>query len=352
MIKGKFSNRLLAGVAIFSLGLLTACNPPTSSATASADLPESHDELVQLAQEEGTVRLGAGGHTQAQAQLLADKFEDAYGIKVEFIRENSGQIAQKLEAQLSGGNVSFDVVSVNDASTMEGWVEDGTIADAALPNGDGLMAALALEDASFYPFTWAALGYSYNSATMDKSEAPTTWEELAAADGNKAVADPGSSGAALTFAAIMDEVDSSFFPALGQGKVLTSDSALALGQMVATGEATFGIPGIEHDIATAQLAGEPLAMGYPEGRIGAMASYMASLESAAHPAAARLLVQFAMSPEFQTAQTEIGSRSTLSDIPAPSRAEEIASERIVVVDHEKLATNRDDIIQNFEKAVR
>lgn len=352
MLEGKISTRFLAGAAVVSLSLLTACNPPSSSATGSTDLPNSHDELVQLAQEEGTVRLGAGGHTQAQAQLLADEFEEAYGIKVEFIRENSGQIAQKLEAQLSGGNVSFDVVSVNDASTMEAWVEDGTVADAALPNAADVIAPLAQDGTSYYPFTWAALGYSYNSAKLDKSNAPATWAELAAAEGNKAVADPGSSGAALTFAAIMDEIDSSFFPSLGQGEVLTSDSALALGQMVATGEASFGVPGIEHDIATAQLAGEPLAMGYPDGKIGAMASYIAALESATHPAAARLLVQFAMSPEFQSAQTEIGSRSTLKDVPAPATAEEISQDRVVVMEHDKLANDRDTIIEGFEEAVR
>jgi len=352
MSHNKLSTRIMLGTAILSLGLLTACNPPSSEASGSADLPASQEELIKLAQEEGKVRLGAGGHTQAQAQLLAKEFEAAYGIEVDFIRENSGQIAQKLEAQLSGGNVSFDVVSLNDSSTLSAWAEEGTVADAAVPNAADIIGPLSTEGESYYPFTWAALGYSYNSAKLDPAEAPRTWAELAAAEGTKAVADPGSSGAALTFAAIMAEVDKGFFAALGQSNVLTSDSALALGQMVATGEASFGIPGIEHDIASAQLAGEPLTMGYPSGKIGAMASYMASLESASSPAAARLLVHFAMSPEFQAAQLEIGSRSTLSGVPAPMTAEEISEDRISVVDQQDLAENREGVIESFKQAIR
>lgn len=344
--------RLLAGTAILSLCLLTACNPPSSDTSGISELPNNHEELVQRAQKEGTVQLGAGGHTQAQAQLLADEFEEKYGIKVAFVRENSGQIAQKLEAQLSGGNVSFDVVSLNDASTLSSWAEENVIADASVANTSDIIAPLSKEDTSYYPFTWAALGYSYNSAKMDKSKAPASWNELATAEGTKVIANPKSSGAALTFAAIMADVDKDFFSELGQGQVLTSDSALALGQMVATGEGDYGIPGIEHDIASAQLAGEPLTMGYPEGKIGAMASYMAGLESASSPAAARLLVQFAMSPEFQEAQLEIGSRSILMGVPAPATAEEISEKRIVVMDQTQLTDNRDQIIGNFEKAIR
>lgn len=336
---------------VFGVGLMTACNPPSDSDSAEA-LPDDHDELVAMAQEEGVVQLGAGGHTERQAELLAAEFEDAYGVEVQFVRENSGQIAQKVEAQLSGGNMAFDAISLNDTSTLDSWAEEGVIATGAVDSDDDVMETLSTADAHYHPFTWAALGYSYNTARVDEGDTPTTWEELAAANGTKVVAEPGSSGAALTFAATMAEVDDGFFGALGDGEVLTAESALALGQTIATGEADYGIPGIEHDVATAQDAGEPLTMGYPEGDLGVMTSYIADLDSADNPAAARLLVQFSMSPEFQEAQRDIGSRSTLDEFASPDNVEEIDEERLVVLDESELAANRDDIIAEFDEAVR
>lgn len=345
-------HRLFAGVAIVSLGMLTACNPPSESTGNAENLPSDQQALITQAREEGQVSLGAGGHTVSQAQLLADEFEAEYGIKVNFIRENSGQIAQKLEAQMSGGNVSFDVVSLNDTSTLDTWTKEGVLADAEIVNAADIFEPLQVEESIYYPFTWSVLGYSYNSSRTAVGDAPASWDDLAKADGTKAVADPGSSGAALAFAGVMDEIDSSFFPQLGEGEVLTSESALALGQMVATGEASFGIPGIESEVATAQLAGEPIKMGYPAGDLGAMSSYISALSSASSPAAARLLVQFAMSPDFQQAQLEIGSRSTLGDLPAAESTEEIDQERIVVLDQASLVEERERIVKEFEEAIR
>lgn len=352
MTKKNITTRLWAGGAVLSLALLTGCNPPSEGGSGAEELPGDQAALVELAKKEGSVSIGAGGHTQSQAQLLADEFEAEYGIEVDFVREASGKIAQKLEAQMSGGNVSFDVISLNDAASLQNWADEGVLADAKVPNAEDVMKPFNDGDAIYYPFTWAAMGYSYNSANTKTAEAPGTWDELAATEGTVAVADPGTSGAALTFAAVMDNVDADFFAKVGQGDALISSSALALTQMVAVGEAAYGVPGIEHAVATAQMAGEPLMMGYPEGELGALPSYMASLSSAANPAAARLLVQFAMSPEFQQTQAqEIGSRSTLRGAPVPENVEDIAEDRIILIDPEKLAEERDRIVAEFEEAI-
>ncbi|WP_324273643.1 substrate-binding domain-containing protein [Blastococcus brunescens] len=150
------------------------------------------------------------------------------------------------------------------------------LADPELENRDQILEPLATpEDAAHVPFTWAAMGYSYNEASSDPASLPTTWADLAQQPGVFAVANPNSSGAALTFVAAMEQIDPEFLPSLGEGETLISDSALALTQLVATGEADFGIPGIEADVATAANAGEPLAMGYPEGEIGVLTSFIA-----------------------------------------------------------------------------
>lgn len=335
-------------------GLLTAaCGAPSSSSVSAEDLPDSQSELVEMAKKEGEVVLGAGGHTREQAQLLADEFEKKYGIKVKFVRESSGDIAQKVQAQISSNSLGFDVVSMNDEGTLQEWSKEDVLTDPAVDNRDDVIATLAPEgDYLYLPFTWAAMGYSYNGAEIDAGSAPKTWAELADADAKFAVADPESSGAALTFVAAMDEIDADLLPGLSDNEPLISDSALALTQMVSTGEADFGVPGIEADVATARAAGEPMTMGYPEGKIGVLLSFVGTLADAPHPAAARLLTQFQMSEEFQEAQTGIGSRSVLQEAGSPEGAEPIDEDRLVVIGPEELSEQKDDLLSDFDAKVR
>lgn len=345
--------RTAAGIAALTTAaaLLAGCGAPETSSASAKELPTSSEDLVAQAKEEGEVVLGAGGHTREQAQLLADEFEKKYGITVTFVRESGGDISQKVAAQLSAGALQFDVISLNDEATLRTWAEDGVLAEPSIENRDDVLATLdASGDAPYLPFTWAAMGYSYNSAKIDPDAAPATWDELAQQPGVFAVADPNSSGAALTFVAAMNEINEGFLPALGESEPLLSDSALALTQLVATGEADYGIPGIEADVATARSAGEPLAMGYPDGQIGILSSFITSLEGSPHPAAARLLVQFQLSDEFQATQAGIGSRSVLAGAPVPDGAADIAEDRLVVIDSADLSTQKDALLELFDKS--
>lgn len=353
MIRASRSRRIIAGatMAVAALLVLTGCNPPSSSDN-TGPVPTDQAELIAAAQAEGKVMLGAGGHTNAQAELLAATFKEKYGITVDFVRENSGQIAQKVEAQRDAGNVSFDVISLNDASTLELWSEKGVLADPLLENADEIIDSLRVDTSDYVAFTWAAAGFVYNEAKMNESDLPKTWLELAESDNRKVIADPGTSGSALNFVAALQETAPGTLEVLGSGDVLRSESALALGQMVSTGEAEFGLPGIEHDVATARAAGEPLAMGYPAGALGVLPSYIAPLSAAAHPAAARLLVQFAMSDEFQNLQREHGSRSPLSTIDVPEGLEALGDDRMLVLDQAELTERRDQLIAEFGQAVR
>lgn len=332
--------------------VIAGCSAPESSSQSAEDLPTDLEELVAAAQEEGEVSIGAGGHTREQVELLASSFEEEYGIEVTFVRASGGDISQQVQAQLSAEALQFDVISLNDEATLADWSEEGVLADPELENRDDILGPLSTpDDAAHVPFTWAAMGYAYNEASTDPASLPTTWADLAQQPGVFAVANPNSSGAALTFVAAMEQIDPDFLPALGQSETLVSDSALALTQLVATGEADFGIPGIEADVATAANAGEPLAMGYPEGEIGVLTSFIAPLADSPHPAAARLLVQYQMSEEFQNIQAGIGSRAVLSGADVPEGAEELSEDRLVVIQAADLSAQKDDLLAKFSEAM-
>lgn len=342
-------------IAMFSVAalLITACGGGPSPTTEAADLPTSHEDLVAMAQEEGSVVLGAGGHTRPHADLLAAEFQKKYGIPVEVIRESSGEIAQKVQAQMSSRSLDFDVVSLNDSSTFAVWTDEGVLA-APAPDADTapIMEALNASDGGDYlPFTWYALGFAYNEARIDAAQIPQTWDELAGRNSTFAIADPGTSGAGLIFVDTMEIIEPGYFGRFADKNTLVSSSALALSQLLATGEADFGLPGIESDVLTARAGGEPLAMAYPEGRIGALPAYTAALAQAKHPAAARLLMEFQLSEEFQQLQVEAGYRSSLAGLPAPEGTQDLEPDRLVVADEEDLLTDRESLISSFRQQV-
>lgn len=337
---------VIAGVA---LAALTACNPPREGGTE--EVSEDQTELIEQAQAEGVVRLGTGGHTEDHAALAAEAFEEKYGIRVEYVREGSGQIVQKVEAQATGGNVAFDVVGLLDSETMQRWADDDFIVDAEVPNVGDVVEPFRDESVPYYPIYYSVVGFSYNE--VRNPEPPTTWEELANADGTIGIGNPATSGTSLNFAAAMDEIYPDFYTEVGQGaSVIIADSALGLGQLVITGEVDYAVPGSEQDVFVSAAAGEPIAMGYPDGELTGTVSYVAALADAANPAAARLFVQFSLSEEFQELQAQTGTRSVLPGIASPDGLRDVEPADLVIFDQSTLAALRDQLVASFDAAVR
>lgn len=357
--------RLLALLAALAL-LLVACggDQPADADAEAADADAADagggseaapaaatgDDLLAAAQEEGAVNLSGGGHTRDQVELLASAFEEEYGIPVTYNREESGAIVQQVEAQLSAGALQTDVVSLNDALTFERWAEQGVTTDPELPNRDQVLEALSTGDAPHVPFTLLALGVSYNGARI--TDPPQTWSDLAATDAVFAHADPGASGAAFTFVGILtDLLGEEFYEQLGEHQVLTTDSALAMTQLVATGEVDYALPGVESEVFNAQRAGEPLEIVYPEEGIPSLAGLIAPLAEAPHPNAAKLLVQYQLSEEFQTRMAqEIGSRSVLQGVPAPEGMPDLSDANLVTAP-EDLGERREELTAMFSELV-
>lgn len=340
---------LAAGVlALTAATLITGCGGPSDAANSSAVMPSTQAELVAAAKTEGTVSLGTGGHTTAQAELLVAAFEKKYGIEVTFVRESSGSIAQKVQAQATGGNMAFDVVSLIDTATLQVWQDEGLLADSGIEGTDKFLDQLVLDpEAAWVPSSWAPLGYVYNDSAVKATEAPKTWEQLARQDGVRAVSNPATSGSSLMFFTAMEALDTRLLSQLRGQEVLVTESGLALTQMVATGEADFAFPASEPDIMAARKSGEPLMMGYPEGPVPAAPSYIAALKGAKHPAAARLLTQFQVSDEFQQMLGGIGTRSVLENAPVPSGLPTIDPKRLVVVGPDELVAAREKTIASF-----
>lgn len=97
---------------------------PTETTVPSAEVsntdiikePESHDELVKLAQEEGTVVVYA---TTSRLTEAAEAFEKQYGIKVEYSNVKDKEIYTKVTTEVAGNTPGADVVVANDTYRVQ-----------------------------------------------------------------------------------------------------------------------------------------------------------------------------------------------------------------------------------------
>lgn len=306
--------------------------------------------LVAAAQEEGEVVLFGGGHTREGGEAVAEMFEDAYGISVTVNRQPSGDVIQQVEASLEAGAVVADVVSLADVSTFIRWDEEGIITDAEVPNVDQLIDGIVDPSRASLPYAVSPLGIVYNSARTDPSEAPTSWAEFSDLGGKVlAHANPSTSGTALSFMYMAAKAaGDAYYDGFKGQDILITDSALALNQLVLTGEADYGAPAIEAEVARAKANGEPLEIIYPSEGVPVFSSELAALTEAPHPNAAKLLVQYHLCEEYQENVAELGGRPALVGVASPEGLPDMADWTIVTVDVNELGTRRDALVQQFE----
>lgn len=343
--------------ALVVLGLLTAaCGGDDGGNDQAADSKDSSlpcgadPAVVEAAKKEGSVVLFGGGHTREGADLVAQQFEKAYGIKVTVNRQPSDDIVQQVEASLQAGAVTADVVSLSDLSAFIRWSEDKTIVDAGVENLDDIIDGLDDPSRPSVPYGVAPLGVMYNSSKIKPADAPKTWADIAKLDGKTlAHANPERSGTALAFMKMVeDAAGEGYYRKFDGQKVLATESALALTQLVLAGEADFGAPAIESEVYSAAQKGEPIAMVYPTDGLPVFSAELALLAKAPHPNAGKLLVQYHLCREFQDSLHTVGGRGVLEGAKAAEGLPDLTGRKVVTLDIAELGEEADALIQTFE----
>jgi iron(III) transport system substrate-binding protein len=323
------------------------------SRAASADPCGFDPALVEAARAEGDI-LVTGAPAESDGIFLGDLFKETYGIGLTYNRQPTADAVQQIEASLEANAVRVDAVLLAEPSAFVTWTEKGLLAELDVPNADKFVPGIRDESRMSIPYVLAAQGVTYNSSKFDKEELPKTWDELVTTRDGKvfAFANPANSGSGLSFHHVMQrEVGEDYMASFAGTKNLVTESALTLNQMVLTGEADFGMPGIESEAIKAQEAGEPFAIFYldvvPVGTAEAGA-----LVGGPKPNAGKLFAQFTTCQIVQDRINEIGFRSVLTDVPPPEGLEDVSAKKQVPVDVAMLMDTRAEVIARFDEGTK
>ena len=265
---------------------------------------EIDPELIKAAQEEGELVV-YGSCEEPYLAAAAKHFEELYGIKTYYQRLSTGEVQAKITEE--AGNPSGDVWFGGTTDPYNESARAGLLMAYEATNAADLASDMYRDaDGYWYGIYKGILGFMVNTEELDRLGLPVPqgWDDLLKPEykGLIWLSNPNTAGTAKLVINTMVQLKGhdeamKYFVELDKNIAQYTKSGSGPSKKVGIGECVIGI-GFLHDGITQILSGyDNIALVIPsEGtsfEIGATAIF----DGCAHPNAAKLWIEYALSPE-------------------------------------------------------
>ena len=266
---------------------------------------EGIDEaLIAAAKEEGELTV-YGSCEEAYLNAACDKFEELYGIKVNRQRLSTGEVAAKIEEE--NGNPSADVWFGGTTDPYNETAAKGLLEAYEAKNATHLLDSMYRDaDGCWYGIYKGILGFMVNTEELQRLglEAPQDWDDLLKPEykGLIWMSNPNTAGTAKLVINTMVQMKGhdeamKYFVELDKNIAQYTKSGSGPSKKVGIGECTIGI-GFLHDGITQILDGyDNISLVIPKSGTSFEIGATAIFKGAKHQNAAKLWIEFALSPE-------------------------------------------------------
>ena len=329
----KYLALLLALVMVLSLCACGNSAPAATEAPAAEPAAEpAADDLVSLAQAEGELVV-YGSCEEEYLAAACENFEKLYNIKTTYQRLSTGEVQAKIEEE--NGNPSADV-----------WF-GGTTDPYNVVAGEGLLEAYEAENAShllsdmyrdkdgyWYGIYKGILGFMVNTDELERMnlEAPQDWQDLLKPEykGLIWLSNYNTAGTAKLVINTMiqkygHDEGIQYLVDLDKNIEVYTKSGSGPSKNVGTGECVIGI-GFLHDGITQIIDNgyDNVQLVIPSSGTSFEIGATAIFKGAKHPNAAKLWIEYALSPDCVNIAKDNGSYQFLviDNAEQPSQAAE------------------------------
>ncbi len=293
---------------ILGLVLLAAMLVP-----AHAQESSDWQKITAAAKQEGKLTL-YNGTALAMIRVIADHFTARTGIAVDILEGRATEIFERVRTEQAAGQHLGDVI-YNGANTMAASEASGmTVAHGALPNTK-LLATGFPDDGITLPVSSSFFGILVSDASVSAADAPKTWQDVLDPKwkGKILSDDFRAAGAGEVFFNVMlDKYGRAFHEKLAAQNPQFSRFFAESERRVARGEFALYIPLNLSEYPT--LKGLPVHMVLPPEGLPYVTLSVGLLKGAPHPNAARLFMDYAISPEAQLASGDTGAGITIDGV--------------------------------------
>ena len=285
-------------------------------ACTSALAEEIDADLIAAAQEEGTLTVYASCE-EDYMNAACDHFEELYGIKVERQRKSTGEVPGMIEEE--GENVSADVWFGGTNNPYDEAAAKGLLDNSYVPVNAAHLSSDLYKDPNgyWYGIYTGILGFMVNKDELDRMglEAPQTWDDLLKEEykGLIWLSNYNTAGTAkLVVNTILQmkghDEGIKYLVELDKNIQVYTKSGSGPSKNVGTGECVIGI-GFLHDgiYQIVDNGYENIQLIIPADGTTCEIGPVAIFNHAKHPNAARLFMEYALSPECVELGAENGS---------------------------------------------
>jgi iron(III) transport system substrate-binding protein len=285
------------------------------SASGSSSAPDADaewEQVVEAAKEEGELVIYSAAPPDDNEEIV-EGFTEAYPeIDVEVLRINTQELTPRFEAEARGGAKGADALLTVAPTHQVDWAEEGLLAPLVGPHvTDPQFSDVVFADGTTVIPALNVLGFGYNPAAVNE---PPRFEDLAtpAFKGKLGGYDWVATSTLAVNAYIGETFGEEWFEGAAENKPRFYTSTVQIAQDMAAG--VIDAAWVMVESAVGDL---PIELAYPE-RPPAF-TYQASVSAnAAHPNAAQLWVDWALTMEGQEAWASDGV-SVLPDVEGALR---------------------------------
>ena len=380
----KYLAMLLAVVMVLSLA---ACGgkteaPATTAAPAAPDAPaateateapkseskypsyfDGMDDLIAAAQAEGELTV-YGSCEEEYLAAACQHFQEVFGIKVNYQRLSTGEVQAKIEEEK--GNPSADVWFGGTTDPYNVVAKEGLLEPYAAQNASHLLSDMYKDpDGNWYGIYKGILGFMVNTdeLTRMKLEAPADWQDLLKPEykGLVWLSNYNTAGTAKLVVNTMiqkygHDEGIKYLVDLDKNIEVYTKSGSGPSKNVGTGECVIGI-GFLHDGIT-QIVDNGytnVSLIIPSSGTSFEVGATAIFKGAAHSNAAKLWIEYALSPECVELAAQNGSYQFLviDNAEQPSQASEFGLDpnNVMAYDFEDAKANTTTYVEEVMKAL-
>ncbi len=351
----KYLALLLALVMVFALA---ACGGTTETPAPATEAPAAEPEtpaeepaeadpmadLIAAAQAEGELTV-YGSCEEEYLTAACEHFQELYGIKVNYQRLSTGEVQAKIEEEK--GNPSADVWFGGTTDPYNVLAKEDLLEPYAAQNASHLISDMYKDaDGKWYGIYKGILGFMVNTDELTRLglEAPADWQDLLKPEykGLIWLSNYNTAGTAKLVINTMiqkygHDEGIQYLVDLDKNIEVYTKSGSGPSKNVGTGECVIGI-GFLHDGITQIVDNgyENIALVIPSSGTSFEIGATAMFKGAAHPNAAKLWIEYALSPECVELAAKNGSYQFLviDNATQPEQAAEFGLDPDNVMDYD------------------
>ena len=299
--------------------------PDAPAATEATEPPKSEskypsyfdgmDDLIAAAQAEGELTV-YGSCEEEYLAAACQHFQEVFGIKVNYQRLSTGEVQAKIEEEK--GNPSADVWFGGTTDPYNVVAKEGLLEPYAAQNASHLLSDMYKDpDGNWYGIYKGILGFMVNTDELARMnlEAPADWQDLLKPEykGLVWLSNYNTAGTAKLVINTMiqkygHDEGIQYLVDLDKNIEVYTKSGSGPSKNVGTGECVIGI-GFLHDGITQIVDNgyENVKLVIPSSGTSFEIGATAIFKGAAHPNAAKLWIEYALSPECVNLAAQNGS---------------------------------------------